>query len=240
MKIDPVLTGGDGHLTSVLMLFNGTMRAFDSALQEPTRPVSVSRSPYNHPYAGWNETEDGHVDLYLNSAVPHFEQMTYQFAHEFCHALSNHRQTRPPCFRWFEESMCEAASRYALAAQKDRFPSYGPYLEEQDAVLPPREPPRDFASWFAEQYDELRSFDWDDRSLPAEIRYRVRTVTLHIGKELYPLFVEFPKGWAIVRQLNKWDSQNQSADEFFAEWQSRLSPELAAFVGRIKATLFGS
>ena len=41
-------------------------------------------------------------------------QLAFQFAHEYCHVLADPRTVAFDRFHWIEESMCEAASLFAM------------------------------------------------------------------------------------------------------------------------------
>ena len=51
----------------------------------------------------------------------------YQFAHEFCHVLSEYERLRNCPNNWFHETICELASLFALRRMAEQWPTCPPY-----------------------------------------------------------------------------------------------------------------
>jgi hypothetical protein len=77
----------------------------------------------DHPQTNFERTSNGRIGIGLSARDTHWAQYSFQFAHEFCHALANYsnnsqRMVRYPRHAnlWLEESPCETASLFALRA----------------------------------------------------------------------------------------------------------------------------
>jgi hypothetical protein len=80
----------------------------------------------DHPEINSKRTPGGRIAMVLSARDTHWAQYSFQFAHEFCHALANYanssRQTIPDTSNanlWFEESLCETASLFCLRAMSN-------------------------------------------------------------------------------------------------------------------------
>ena len=77
----------------------------------------------DHPEIDSKRTPGGRIAMALSARDTHWAQYSFQFAHEFCHALANYanssQQTIPDTPNpnlWLEESLCETSSLFALRA----------------------------------------------------------------------------------------------------------------------------
>jgi ABC-type nitrate/sulfonate/bicarbonate transport system substrate-binding protein len=83
----------------------------------PLAPIRVSRSMQS-PVALYERGPGGETRIELTASGADAGPYVYEFAHEFCHVLSNyerhphHAVTRN--HQWFEEALCEVASLYTL------------------------------------------------------------------------------------------------------------------------------
>jgi hypothetical protein len=127
--------------------------------------------------------------------------MAYQFAHEFCHILCRFDDKHAPT-KWFEESLCETASLFALRRmaktwQTDppypNWRSYAPHLADyaakrlDSAKLPEG---KTFAQWYQENAEALRANATD------------RARNQIVAGVLLPLLEAQPQAWESVSYLN--------------------------------------
>jgi hypothetical protein len=77
----------------------------------------------DHPQTDFKRTSSGRIAIGLATQGPYWAQYSFQFAHEFCHALANYGNNPRQLVRyqryanlWLEESLCETASLFALRA----------------------------------------------------------------------------------------------------------------------------
>lgn len=88
------------------------------------KPILVS--PKGGPIVLFRRGGQGEYQVRLSTGGLYWSQYAFQFAHEFCHILCNydrdvHRN------KWFEESICETASLFALRRMAKTWQTKPPY-----------------------------------------------------------------------------------------------------------------
>jgi hypothetical protein len=187
----------------------------------------------------------GRIRIGLAAEDTRWDQMAFQFAHEFCHALAQHSAAARRAWRtprhsnlWFEEALCETASLFVLrrltAAWRAQPPqpkwrtyasAFADYATERlarpDHQLPADRP---FSEWFAGNEPSLRE----------NAAQRAKNVI--IARQMLPLFEAEPAGWEAACFLNLGArKQGKPLTQYFAEWQSASPAALRAFLGRVMA-----
>jgi hypothetical protein len=202
----------------------------------------------DHPQTNFQRTQDGRIVIGLAARDTHWAQYSFQFAHEFCHALANFSnnpnrlESYPsPANYWLEESLCETASLFTLramsrswqtnppvSARRDYARSLNDYAAQRIALAEHQFPAgQNFLDWFHEHQPAMRknSAVWDWNTI--------------VAIELLPLFEAKPRGWEAVTFLNLGSqSTNESLAQHLTEWRSQCPEDLRPFVNRI-ATVFG-
>lgn len=199
----------------------------------------------DHPQTDFKRTTSGRIGIGLSARDAHWAQFSFQFAHEFCHALANfadHSQPvvgNPPSANlWLEESLCETASLFALRAMGRTWQTAPPYpawrsydswlrdYVNQRLALPEHQlpPGQSFSLWFRAHESSLRQNanqrDWN-------------TI---IAVQLLPIFEAEPAGWEAVTFLNRGSVQTRKPlVQHFAEWRSRCPDYLRPFVTKVAA-----
>jgi hypothetical protein len=202
----------------------------------------------DHPQTNSQRTPSGRIAIGLAAQDAHWAQYSFQFAHEFCHALanfSNHQtqrsvRTPSPANFWLEETLCETASLFTLRAMSRSwltappFPvwrDYAPWLNgyaQQRLTLPENQlpPGKSFSVWFREHHSALRG------------NSTIRNWNTIIAIQLLPIFESAPRRWETVTFLNDNTShEDESLARHFAEWRSRCPEDLRPFVRKL-ATVF--
>ena len=202
----------------------------------------------DHPEIDAKRTPGGRIAMALSARDTHWAQYSFQFTHEFCHALANYannqRQTipdTPNANLWFEESLCETASLFCLrrmsrtwqgSAPDPAFRAYAPWFADyaqQRLALPEHRLPAGttFPDWFRQHQPALRK-DAEQRDWNAII-----------AAQLLPIFEAEPAGWEAVTFLNRGSSNGpQSLSEHFVEWRTNCPDHLRPFVSKL-ARVFG-
>jgi hypothetical protein len=199
----------------------------------------------DHPQTDFKRTSGGRIGIGLSARDTHWAQYSFQFAHEFCHALANYSNNPQQLVRyprganlWLEESLCETASLFVLRAMSrswrtsppyPAWRSYAPWLNdyvEQRLALPEHHLPagKSFLVWFQENQAVLRqNSDLRDRNTIIAIR-------------LLPIFEAEPRGWQTVTFLNRGSfNAEESLAQHFVEWRSQCPDDLRSFVNRLAA-----
>jgi hypothetical protein len=199
-------------------------------------PINVARR--GGPIVLYRRAADGALQVKLETGEHYWCQYVYQFAHEFCHILSNFREEADTRHKWLEESLCETASLWTLrrvAEDWERRPpypnwkSFAPrFREYADERLAESKLPqgRTFASWFAENAPALAAKP-DDRPKNAVV-----------AAALLPLFEEEPDGWAALEHLNAGPVRpGRTLARFLDDWREACPEARRPFVAKV-ARLF--
>ncbi len=200
----------------------------------------------DHPQTDFEYMSSGRIAIGLATQDTHWAQYSFQFAHEFCHALANYSSTssrrlvRYPRHAnlWLEESLCETASLFALRAMGRSWQTDPPhsawreyavwlnsYAAERLALAKHRlRPGTPFSIWFRENQSLLRRN-------PTE-----RSRNTIIATQLLPIFEADPRGWEALAFLNSASINPQSSlAQHLAQWRSRCPQRLRSFVTKVES-----
>lgn len=200
-------------------------RHFDD---EPEFPVSVGYDSSNTPLAYYRTWGSRVNKITLNTSPKLYRpQLMYQFAHEYCHIISDITRVRPTSSRngWFHETLCELASIYVLYGTREpKLKSYidryrKPAIERLASIT-------NFKSWFKREEGYLRQLPLGqyDRSINA-------TIAFH----LLPIFQRYPKLWSILRYLPK---SNVELDEYLIEWKKKVDTNERYLITELQKVFF--
>lgn len=197
----------------------------------PSYRILVEHSQCGPPMAYFRRHEENFYRVKLtNYPLDYKCQIMYQFAHEFCHIVSDHNRLVSTVSKngWFHESLCELASIFTMRESKSV--EYVTYVDELCLSKANRMyeeiDSANFGSWLAEQEKLLRGTNSRTgycRELNAVVAYR-----------LYPVFAMYPEIWNVVRYLPKSDSGIQ---DYCKEWQGRVRNEDKHLVDLVSVTL---
>lgn len=188
-------------------------------------PEAVPRTLYRY-------GTSGPITIQLTARDRKWAQFSYQFAHEFCHVLSDHERLRDNPNNWFHEALCELASGFTLRRMAERWHTQPPYPNWTD-----------YAPALADYADNLL-FD-ENRQLPDgltlatwlsmhEIELRqdsyIRDKNAVVAYQLLPLFEEDPSGWNAVRGM---PSSKGNFQKYLSDWHECVQPPDKRFVQRV-------
>ena len=204
----------------------------------PYNFISVGRSEQG-PIVLYQRGKDGQYIVNLNSKDRYWCQFAFQFSHEVGHILCGYRDGDTSNL-WFEETIGEVASLYALLR-----------LEESWKSSPPYPHWKEYASEFT-KYANQRMKKYEDK-IPADLPSWFRANEQKLSKEpvdrprnvslairLLPFFDKSPVGWSACAFLNENKSKKpRSFTAYINDWhQSCPLQEQRDFVKKI-ATTFG-
>lgn len=201
-------------------------------------PIEVSRSRTS-PITLFQRGPGGEIRVQLNVEDRHWAQFSFQFGHEMGHILCGTADYPNPNL-WFEETVCEAASLFALGRMAERWKTRPPYPNWKDyaaslqkyrdermaTAKPPEGTP--FAEWFRGREASLRK-DGTQRAL-----------NLTMACAILPLLEESPEHWSAMATLNAVHGDgSRTFSRYLGDW-TRSSPEKhRPFIARI-AERFGA
>jgi hypothetical protein len=201
----------------------------------------------DHPQTDFKRRPSGRIAIGLSAHDTYWAQYSFQFAHEFCHALANYSNNPQQLVRyprhanlWLEESLCEPASLFSLRAMSRSWQTTPPYpawrgyaarlnsYAEQRLALPQNHLPAGtlFTVWFRENQTAMRQ----------NATRRDRNTI--IATQLLPIFEAEPRGWEALAFLNIASANpKQSLAQHLAQWRSQCPMELRPFVARLENCL---
>ncbi len=206
-------------------------------IEAPIRVAHTSRNPI----VLYDRGDAGEYRILLHASGSQWPLYVYEFAHEFCHILSNYdhnvvdgvaRQNQ-----WFEEALCESASLYALetvAASWERQPATerkiagGQLRRFFDQLVNERHrhlaPDVSFATWLHDNEARLRRdpYQRDMDDVAAQL--------------LLPLFEQAPASWNALRYLNLEPSDTGvGLTQYLQHWYEHAPQTDRVLVGRVRA-----
>lgn len=174
------------------------------------------------------------IVMNLDAGGLHWSQFGYQYAHEFCHILANFDNDGRSNL-WFEETICETASLFALRHMADAwrfsppYPNWKPYAsaldEYADDVIKSREkiPSHGLSEFYRKHADELRANPTN------------RTINGAIAVVLLDYFEKEPEHWESVTWMNSTPSAPDETFEFyFAKWLKAAPPRHQLFIASLR------
>jgi cyanophycinase len=203
-------------------------------------PITVRYRVKGPPMVVFGKGEGGERRVLLDTRDRAWSQLAYQFAHEYCHIQCNYREANSANL-WFEESLCETASLFALKRMattwqtnppygnwKSYAPSLGQYAADRVKGTESRGG-LSLAQWLARNEAALRANATD------------RGKNQVVAAELLPLFEKHPESWGAVRYLNRWEPTTRSLTfaEYLRDWHERVPAEHKSFVEEV-ARMFES
>ena len=228
--IEALLKDTADHLDKYLRIpFRGVIEV-QSASNEPKAPITLNRNCRDEP-----------IRVLLSAHDQYWCQFVFQFAHEFCHVLTDYYERllgNPNA--WLHETFCEIASIFALQrmarqwctnptipGRHDYARHFQIYADErlgrQEVKLPIG---MELPSWLKSREKELRS------SYVADDHQRVnQSLVAYI---LLPIFEGDPEGW---NAITKFPTSTGKLSEYLSDWHSSVDADDKNFVAIVSDTL---
>lgn len=199
-------------------------------------PFVVTRGR-SGPIVLYRRNDRKEIVLKLDTGKTYWSQYAYQFAHEFCHILCGYRDV-DASNKWFEETLCETASLYAMREMARAWKENPPYKHWTDY----RDALRNYADDVLRKRAEIAELQ--RLGLPAF--YRMHEAELRktstdrelngtMAVVLLRLFEEEPGRWEAVRWLN---AEAAPKDEpfaaYLARWRAAVPERHRDFVDEVR------
>jgi hypothetical protein len=204
----------------------------------------IVRNDKTGPISLYEKGATGEYIVLLNVNGRYWAQLAYQFSHEMCHLMSNYDLSPNNVSRqqWFEESLCEAFSLFALEKMAKQWETNPPYPQWQE-----------YAPKFTEYEQDM--FQQTHRRLPKGMKlpqwYQQYATTMSadpvaqgrdlnelIANQLLPLFDEKPQTWSAINYLNLGDdSQDKTLDKHLSDWEQNAPAEWTPTIQNIRQIL---
>lgn len=193
------------------------------------------------PISLFKRNNQGEIVIRLDTGNQLWCQYSYQFTHEFCHVLAGYEEDDPGN-KWFEETLAETASLYALRAMAKSWktdPPYGHWKNYRDAL-------RDYSDKTIRKWSGI--YEIYAKGLPGFYKaHQAELAKEPCNRELngamalvfLRLFEEDPSRWGAIRWLNKAPSpKGETFEQFLTKWHKAVPEKHKPFVKKV-ADLFG-
>ena len=194
-------------------------------------PILVQRSE-SGPISLYRRGQGNEYVVKLDTGSNAWAQCAFQFSHEFCHILCNYRNV-PNQQLWFEETLCECASLFALRQMSVEWKTMAPY-SNWTSYAPA------LGSYAA---DRIKKFDGQKNPVPEfyqmhreklEENATNRELNGYIAVKLLPLFEKTPTAWQSLRYLNLGPKkENTSFKQYLSGWHGRVPAQHKPFVTKV-------
>ena len=225
---------GQGAPEDVEKILQSTARQlFPFTGKKDWADILVGKSPHG-PVVLFRRGENGEYIINLNTRDRFWCQYAFQFAHEIGHIICGFRKGDKSNL-WFEETICEVASLFALEKLALEWNHSAPYANWQP-----------YAEEFKKYADQRISKHLLPQSYSLEQLYKKRASALkakaddretntRMATALLPIFRESPQGWAACTFLNlKKTRQPQSFETYLNDWRDNCSSnEQRKFVRKV-------
>jgi hypothetical protein len=185
----------------------------------------IVRHAESHPVTLYKRGPNGEFIVLLSAKDRYWAKYSHQFSHEFCHVLAMNSKVKDDPNQWFEESLGETASMFALTRMATTWRTSPPYPNWKDygPAL------RDYAqNLINENHRRLRSettlaewFEENEASLRANPYLREKDEL--VANQLLALFEKHPDDWGAVTYLNmSRSSRTQTFKEYLRAWHDHV------------------
>ena len=221
-NIEKLLENVAWHLTRH---FREPIHAVIDVRNDPSGPMILPRTPPQTTYT-----------MLLNTSDCYWAQYSYQFAHEFCHLVSNYEQSFETPNQWIDEVLCETAALFTLRSMGETWKETPPcpsghafavHLTEYAATQAGKIETQatDRATWreWLQQHEDKSQRDPYHREGNRAIALR-----------MLPLFEQQPEGWNAVRHLPETPGRMR---QYLQEWREQVQSSEKTFVTKIATRL---
>ena len=196
-------------------------------------PILVRRS-HSGPISLFQRGKGSEYVVKLDTSDKAWAQCAFQFSHEFCHIICNFRNA-PNRQLWFEETLSECASLYALRRMAVEWKTKAPYANWTS-----------YASALGD-YADGRIKKYDGRKEPLSEFYQThqgeleknatkRELNGYMALKLLPLFEKSPSAWQSVRYINLGPQEENAAfKHYLSGWHDRVPAQHKPFVKQMAA-----
>jgi hypothetical protein len=240
IRIEPGAWGGVSAADMQKVLLSSAGELWKHFPERTLKPIIIQRSKEG-PITLYKKGSAGEYIVRLDVEGTFWCQFAYQFAHEFCHILTNYDRRKSDKNQWFEEALGELASMYAVTAMGQTwqtappFPNWKGYapnltkyaeelLRKEGSDLPAGQT---LAAWYKANESALRRDPYD------------RDKNRIVAKLLLPLKLETPASWEAFGYLNNSPPDGEASfASYLGAWYKDAPAKHKPFVKQV-AEMFG-
>lgn len=193
----------------------------------------IIRNDPKGPISLYKRGKNGEYVVLLDIKGRFWAQVAYQYSHEVCHLLSNYDLSQNNATRqqWFEESICEAFSLFALERMAELWKDNPPYKNWKE-----------YAPAFTDYVDNLREekhrtgfaknamqawFIKNKETLQSDPVAQERRLNEEVATHLYTIFSEDPQNWEALNYINLGgDDQEATLQRYLDDWEEHAPTRL--------------
>jgi hypothetical protein len=196
-------------------------------------PILVQRGK-TAPITLFERGEGSEYIVRLNTGGRAWAQCAYQFSHEFCHIVCNYRNVKNPQM-WFEETLCECASMYAVRRMAVEWKTNPPYSNWKGYSASLESYASDLVKRHADRKDSVAQF-YQANLTELEKTSTNRKLNSYIASKLLRHFEATPAAWQSLRYLNLGPvEENASLSTYLIGWHGRVPEQHKPLVRQIAA-----
>lgn len=231
--VKPNIWGGASAKDIEKVLNSSVRQIWPHVLQKKISPIRVERSQTG-PIVLYRRGEFGEYQVRLNSEKTFWSQYAFQFAHEFGHIICGFKEGNRSNL-WFEETLCETASLFALRRMTKEWKTKPLFPERTEYG-------KEFAKY---AQNRLEKFPWPQNQTLAEWYSREknslsnkptqRDRNVRLASQLLPYFEANPSLWGSCAfiNVNKSDKK-RSFVTYLMDWKKNcLELNHKKFVGQL-------
>jgi len=238
---------GNSSIKDLMALLNSVKQVLDKDMGAFISAINIIHDPAEYyPQVYYQKDVNGEFIINLGSYNREWNRYAYQFAHEYCHIRTNYRFGGNR-YSWFEESICEIASHYALKKMATLWKTNPPYnnwkdyskellLFSQYNIIKQKYGKSEhdsFPSWISEK---RKFFDNNYSNDHTEFRDDYK----RIAYKILPYFEQNPELWNAITYWNLWDlAHNDTIDDAFQKWISVLPQDKFAISQKLIKAFMG-
>jgi len=225
--------GFDASQADITAILTSTGQALWQYFPEAQlEPIVIVRG-HQGPITLFERNARGEIIVKLDTHKTYWSQYAYQWAHELCHILANFKNDGREN-KWFEETLCEVASLFAIRQMSKTWEHSPPYPNWKNYrhalgnyakdIIDSREKLtlKQLASYYQTHRGTLRKSSTE------------RTLNGAIALALLPLFEEEPTRWEAIAYLNTTPaSKGITLTQYFAKWRNDAPPKHQPFIRTI-------
>jgi hypothetical protein len=196
-------------------------------------PILVRRSQ-SGPISLFQRGKENEFVVKLDTSENAWAQCAYQFSHEFCHIICNFRNV-PNRQLWFEETLCECASLYALRRMAVEWKTKAPYPNWTSYASALSGYAADRIKTYDGRTDPVSEF-YQKHKAELEENANQRDLNGYMAVKLLPMFEKTPSAWQALRYINLGPKEeNASFQHYLSGWHDRVPAKYKPFVQQVAA-----
>jgi len=234
-QVNP-LNWGNAQIVDLQKVLKSVVNVMDLYFESKIElDITVKHDPTEGPMVLYARGDNGEYQVLLSSKDTFWAQHSYQFSHEYCHIRTNYMSGNPKT-KWFEETICELASLFALRRMSEAWqvsPPYPHWCDYSTALY-------EYAESLIgdDKYNLLEGvefIDWFKASLKdLENNQYMRDTNTTIAIKLLPIFEASPKLWLAMTYFNTWVvTGSDDIYQCFDKWLSIIPTELKPMVANL-------